>query len=64
MTEYCLKEKRDVVHRWAGYGNGYVEITLKTNEKQILDYFNDIFNDDYFIKISEDLKKMNKEESH
>lgn len=58
MTEYCLKEKRDVILRVANYTNGYVDITIKTNDKKILDYYSSLLSDEYFINVREDLKRV------
>ena len=58
MTEYCLKEKRDVILRVANHTNGYVDITIKTNDKKILDYYASLLSDEYFINVREDLKRV------
>ena len=39
MTDYTFTYKRVIIPRIAGFPDGEVEIVVKTNDKEILDYF-------------------------
>lgn len=52
MRDYTLETERVIIPHYAGYPNSKVNITLKSNDKKVLDWFDEHLEE--FINAAQD----------